>query len=192
MQKLPELETNHEDLKFQKKGMVFWFTGLSGAGKTTLANLVNKELLKLNYRSLILDGDVIRKGLNKDLAFSDEDRLENNRRIAELAKLLIDEGFVIFVCCISPFENDRHLNRQICGAGNYFEVYIDCPLEVCEKRDVKDLYRKARLGLIKNFTGIDSPYEVPGAPDIIVKTYNHNVNESAKDLSDFVLQILRS
>jgi len=190
MNNLPELKTNYENTKVLNEGMVFWFTGLSGSGKTTLANLINKELLKLNYRSFILDGDVIRKGLNSDLAFSDNDRLENNRRIAEVAKLLINAGFIVFVSCISPFEKDRQLTRKICGDNNYTEVYFDCPIDICEERDVKGLYRKARLGLIPNFTGIGSPYEPPTAPDIIIKTNNCDINQSLQVLQTYVLQII--
>lgn len=190
MNNLPELKTNYENTKILKEGLVFWFTGLSGSGKTTLANLINKELLRLNYRSFILDGDVIRKGLNSDLGFSDKDRQENNRRIAEVAKLLINAGFIVFVSCISPFEKDRQLTRQICGDNNYMEVFVDCPIDICEQRDVKGLYRKARSGLIQNFTGIGSPYEPPNAPDIIIKTNNCDINQSLQALQRYVLQII--
>ena len=168
--------------------MIFWFTGLSGAGKTTLAGLVHEELLRQHHRSIVLDGDVIRKGLNKDLMFTREDRLENNRRIAEVAKLMKDAGLIVLVSCISPIEKDRHLNRQICGDESFFEIYIDCPLEVCEERDVKGLYKKARLGLIDHFTGIDSPYEVPQAPDVVIRTYDSDVRDSFQALLDFVLR----
>lgn len=150
------------------KGKVIWFTGLSGSGKSTLANALEEALHKKKYRTFILDGDNIRHGLNKDLGFSNEDRVENIRRIAEVAKLMMDAGLIVMTAFISPFEEDRKLAKTLIGSKNFLEIYMDTPLEVCERRDIKGLYKKARLGQLKNMTGIDSPYEVPAAPDITI------------------------
>ncbi|MEI9920389.1 MAG: adenylyl-sulfate kinase [Bacteroidota bacterium] len=161
--------------------MVIWFTGLSGSGKTTLATLLGQHLVQLNYKCCLLDGDAIRKGLNKDLGFSDADRRENIRRIAEVSKLMIDSGLVVLAAFVSPFEADRKMAREIIGE-KFFEVFVDCPLEICEQRDVKGLYKKVRAGEISNFTGIDSPYERPTSPDLVVPTSKLNTDESLKVL----------
>ena len=150
--------------------MVIWFTGLSGSGKTTLATLLEKHLQSLGHNCCLLDGDIVRMGLNRDLGFSDADRRENIRRIAEVSKLMIDSSLVVLAAFVSPFEADRAMVREIVGTSNLIEVFVDCPLEVCERRDTKGLYKKARSGELKGFTGIDSPYERPKDPDIILKT----------------------
>ncbi|WP_372018469.1 sulfate adenylyltransferase subunit CysN [Pseudoxanthomonas sp. 10H] len=145
---------------------VLWFTGLSGAGKSTIANLVDKRLHALGYHTFVLDGDNVRHGLNRDLGFTDEDRVENIRRVAEVARLMADAGLIVLVSFISPFRAERRMARELFAPGEFLEVFVDVPLEVAEARDVKGLYRKARAGLIPNFTGIDSPYEAPEDPEV--------------------------
>lgn len=157
---------------------VIWFTGLSGSGKSTIANHLEKTLFDKGIRTYSLDGDNIRSGLNKDLNFSIEDRKENNRRIAEVAKLFVDAGVVTITAFISPLKEDREEARNIIGEENFVEVFVNTPLSVCEERDVKGLYKKARAGEISNFTGISSPYEPPNNPDLEVKTQEETVEES--------------
>ncbi|MDW3196207.1 MAG: adenylyl-sulfate kinase [Cytophagales bacterium] len=154
--------------KYQPK--LIWFTGLSGSGKSTLASELEVDLFNKGAHTYILDGDNIRSGLNNDLDFSDSHRKENIRRIAEVSKLFVDSGTVVLTAFISPFEEDREAVKNLVGAENFIEVFVECPLEVCEQRDVKGLYAKARAGLIKNFTGIDSPFEAPKNPNIKVNT----------------------
>jgi len=171
---------------------VIWFTGLSGSGKTTLATLLEEKLSTAGFRCTLLDGDVIRRGLNKDLGFSDADRKENIRRIAEVSRLFIDAGVNVLSAFISPFEADRAMVRGIIGAGNMIEVFVDCPLEVCERRDVKGLYKKARAGQLPNFTGIGSPYERPSNPEITIATDKISVEQSLEMLMKNVLPKLPS
>ncbi|MFS8977914.1 sulfate adenylyltransferase subunit CysN [Cupriavidus necator] len=159
----------HAALKRQTPRIV-WFTGLSGAGKSTIANLVEKRLHALGHHTYLLDGDNVRHGLNKDLGFSEADRVENIRRVAEVARLMLDAGLVVLVSFISPFRSEREMARALAGAGEFVEVFIDTPLDVAEQRDPKGLYRKARRGELKNFTGIDSPYEPPERPEIRIDT----------------------
>ena len=168
-------------LSFQRP-ILIWFTGLSGAGKTTLASALQKQLVSENYWTYLLDGDKIRKGLNQDLGFSDEDRKENIRRIAEVSKLMLDAGLIVISAFISPFRADRKKVAETVGIENFIEVFVDCPLEVCEQRDVKGLYQKARQGKISNFTGIDSPYEAPDNPDIWVRTDLETVEQSLQKI----------
>ncbi|MEM6830141.1 MAG: adenylyl-sulfate kinase [Bacteroidota bacterium] len=156
---------------------LIWFTGLSGSGKSTLASNLENHFFNQGYGTYILDGDNVRKGLNKDLDFSEESRKENIRRIAEVGKLFVDAGLMVLTAFISPFRVDRSAARNLVGETNFIEVYVDCPLEECEKRDVKGLYKKARAGEIKNFTGISSPFERPDKPDIIVDTVSHSIEE---------------
>ncbi|WP_440984970.1 sulfate adenylyltransferase subunit CysN [Xanthomonas sontii] len=158
---------------------VLWFTGLSGAGKSTIANLVDKRLHALGYHTFILDGDNVRHGLNRDLGFTDEDRVENIRRVAEVARLMTDAGLIVLVSFISPFRAERQLARERFGEGEFLEVFVDVPLPVAEARDVKGLYAKARAGLIPNFTGIDSPYEVPERPELHLHADGDNVEALA-------------
>jgi bifunctional enzyme CysN/CysC len=162
---------------------VLWFTGLSGAGKSTIANLVDKRLHALGYHSFLLDGDNVRHGLNRDLGFTDEDRVENIRRVAEVAKLMTDAGLIVLVSFISPFRAERRMARARFDAGEFVEVFVDVPLAVAEARDVKGLYRKARAGLIPNFTGIDSPYEAPEHPEL-------HLDAGAGDPETMALQVL--
>lgn len=159
---------------------VVWFTGLSGSGKSTLANLVEKKLFEAGIKTFSLDGDNVRSGLNKDLKFSPEDREENLRRIAEVAKLFIESGTLVIASFISPLKKDRDYLKRIVGKENFIEVFVNTSLEECERRDVKGLYKKARAGEIKNFTGIDAPYENPGNPDLEVKTEEEALEDALK------------
>ena len=152
------------------RGVVLWFTGLSGAGKSTLAHAVEVRLHKLGCRTFVLDGDNVRHGLCGDLGFSQEDRAENIRRVGEVAKLFLEAGVITMTALISPFKSDRDRVRSLIPAGDFFEIYCHCPLEICESRDVKGLYQKARTGEIKQFTGITSPYEKSENPDLVVDT----------------------
>ncbi|MDG2530631.1 sulfate adenylyltransferase subunit CysN [Caulobacter endophyticus] len=153
-----------------QRGRVIWLTGLSGAGKSTIANLVEKRLHALGRHTYLLDGDNVRHGLNKDLGFTEEDRVENIRRVAEVAKLMVDAGLIVLTAFISPFRAERQLAREILNEGEFVEVFVDTPLAVAESRDVKGLYKKARSGQLKNFTGIDSPYEAPEAAELVIDT----------------------
>jgi bifunctional enzyme CysN/CysC len=170
-----------------QRPLVLWFTGLSGAGKSTIANLVEKKLHALGLHSYLLDGDNVRHGLNKDLGFTEADRVENIRRVAEVAKLMVDAGLIVLTAFISPFRSERAMARGLLGDGEFMEVYVDTPLEVAEQRDVKGLYRKARRGELTNFTGIDSPYEAPEQPELRVNTVDRAADESA----DLVIARLR-
>ncbi len=166
----------------QHKGKCIWLTGLSGSGKSTLANLLEIELHKKGYKTYVLDGDNIRLGLNKDLGFSDTDRQENIRRIAEVAKLFVDAGIIVLSAFITPFEKDRRQIKEVIGKDNVVQFFVDCPLEICEQRDVKGLYAKARNGEIKHFTGIDSPFETPENSDLVIHTDKENLEEMIDDI----------
>ena len=166
------------ELKGQKP-CVLWFTGLSGAGKSTIANLVEKQLHAIGRHTYLLDGDNVRHGLNRDLGFTDTDRVENIRRVAEVAKLMTDAGLIVMVSFISPFRAERRMARSLFDFGDFYEVHVDTPLAEAEKRDVKGLYAKARRGELKNFTGIDSPYEPPEKPEIYLDTTRSSPEESA-------------
>src|SRR5205814_2742917 len=159
---------------------VLWFTGLSGAGKSTIANLVEKKLAATGRHSYLLDGDNVRHGLNKDLGFTEADRVENIRRVAEVAKLMVDAGLIVLTAFISPFRSERAMARSLLGEGEFVEIYVDTPLEVAEQRDVKGLYRKARRGELANFTGIDSPYEAPENPEIRIDTTTLTPEQAAE------------
>jgi len=167
------------DLKGHKP-MLLWFTGLSGSGKSTIANAVDLLLLENGIHSFILDGDNVRKGLNKNLGFSPEDRKENIRRIAEAAALMVDAGLVVLAAFVSPYREDRENIKQIVGEEHFIEIFINTPLEECERRDVKGLYAKARSGEIPNFTGINAPYEPPLDPAIEIDTTKTTVQEAAR------------
>lgn len=159
---------------------VIWFTGLSGSGKSTIANQLEKKLFSSGMRTYSLDGDNIRSGLNSGLSFSEEDRTENNRRIAEVAKLFVDAGLVTITAFISPLKDDRERAKKIIGGEDFIEVFVNTSLEVCEERDVKGLYKKARKGEIANFTGISAPYEKPLNPDIEIKTEQESVEDAVE------------
>ena len=158
--------------KLDQTPAIIWFTGLSGSGKSTLANILEKKLFSMGYQTYLLDGDNVRHGLCSDLGFSKECRVENIRRVGEVAKLMVDAGLIVIASFISPFKRDRQMIRSMVDVGEYIEVYMNTPLEECEKRDPKGLYKKARQGQIKYFTGIDSPYQIPENPEIEIHYCN--------------------
>ena len=170
----------------QHQAILLWFTGLSGSGKSTIANSVEQELHKNKVHTYTLDGDNIRKGLNSDLSFSPKDRKENIRRIAETAHLMIDAGLVVLAAFVSPYRNDRDHIRNIVGDDNMVEIYINTSIEECERRDVKGLYKKARKGEIKNMTGISAPYESPLHPDIQINTEEVTIVDATKQIINFI------
>ncbi|SHJ99750.1 adenylylsulfate kinase [Reichenbachiella agariperforans] len=172
--------------KLGYKPFLIWFVGMSGSGKSTLASALEEKLFADGQNTYILDGDNIRSGLNKDLDFSDESRKENIRRIAEVSKLFVDAGTVVLTAFITPFAEEREKIKQLVGSDNYLEVFVDCPLEECEKRDVKGLYAKARRGEIKNFTGIDSPFEKPINADVVVESYKVSIAEGVEAIYKIV------
>ena len=178
---------NRQDLEGLRghKGMVIWFTGLSGSGKSTLANALNEALHAQKISTYLLDGDNIRHGLCKDLGFSDRDREENIRRIGEVANLFMNAGIVTITAFVSPFKSDREKVRKIIGK-DFIEVFCAADLDICEKRDTKGLYKKARLGEIKDFTGISSPYEIPNDPEIIVETGSLDINSSVRQIMKYL------
>ncbi len=165
-----------------QKPCVLWFTGLSGSGKSTLANQVEQCLFAHGYHSFLLDGDNIRHGLNKDLGFCNADRIENIRRVGEVAKLMTDAGLIVLSAFISPFQQDRDSVRNLFDADEFLEVFVDAPLEVCERRDPKGLYREARAGRIKDFTGIDSAYERPLFPEMHIRTHRYSATQCAEKI----------
>ncbi|HVV48689.1 MAG TPA: adenylyl-sulfate kinase, partial [Polyangia bacterium] len=170
----------------QQRACVLWFTGLSGAGKSTIANLVDKKLHSMKRHTYLLDGDNVRHGLNKDLGFTDVDRVENIRRIGEVSKLMVDAGLIVSTAFISPFRAERSMARALLAEGEFFEIFVDTPLGVAEGRDPKGLYKKARRGDLKNFTGIDSPYEAPESPELRIDTTRTTPEEAAEAIVAFL------
>jgi bifunctional enzyme CysN/CysC len=170
-----------------QKPVLLWFTGLSGAGKSTIANSLERKLHALGKRTFVLDGDNVRHGLNRDLGFTEADRVENIRRIAEVGKLFIDAGLITIVSFISPFRAEREMARSLMAPDEFIEIFVDTPLEICEQRDPKGLYRKARRGELRNFTGLDSPYERPETPELTLDAFH----ERAEDLADHVITFLQ-
>ncbi|WP_417865360.1 adenylyl-sulfate kinase [Xanthomarina gelatinilytica] len=170
---------------------LMWFTGLSGSGKSTIANVVEQELHKQGVKTYILDGDNIRKGINSDLSFSPEDRTENIRRIAEISHLMIDAGLVVLAAFVSPYKKDRENIKSIVKDVNFVEIYVNTSLEECEKRDVKGLYKKARAGEIKNMTGISAPYEAPEDPDVEINTEQISVEQAVKQIIEYITPKLK-
>lgn len=168
------------------KSSIIWFTGLSGSGKSTLANALEEALFKLKCKTYLLDGDNIRHGLNKDLGFSDEDRVENIRRIGEVAKLFVDSGTIVLTAFISPFISERNMVRELVQKDEFIEIFVDTPLSICEKRDPKGLYKKARSGEIKNFTGIDSEYQKPINPELTLNTEDKNIDELVDEVIEYL------
>ncbi|MFA5984345.1 MAG: adenylyl-sulfate kinase [Methylococcaceae bacterium] len=168
------------------KSVIIWFTGLSASGKSTLAHAVEEQLHRCGYRTFVLDGDNIRYGLCKDLGFTDQDRKENIRRVAELAKLLLEAGVITLAAFISPFNTERQQVRELVPEGDFFEIYCKCEIAVCEQRDPKGLYKKARLGEITNFTGISSSYEAPQKPELILETDKFKLNECVNQVLTFL------
>ncbi|MBO6879917.1 adenylyl-sulfate kinase [Winogradskyella sp.] len=173
------------------KPLLIWFTGLSGSGKSTIANLVEHSLFKRGIKTYALDGDNIRKGINNDLSFSPQDRTENIRRIAEVSKLMIDAGLVVLAAFVSPNKKDRQDIRTIVKDANFVEIYVNTSIEECERRDVKGLYKKARAGEIKNMTGISAPYEAPDNPEIEIETENEPIEDSVKRIVDYIIPKLK-
>ena len=175
---------SREDRASQKRQRpcVLWFTGLSGAGKSTLANALERALFERGHHTYLLDGDNVRKGLNRDLGFSDDDRVENIRRIGEVARLFADAGMIIITAFISPFRADRDMVRALMPEGEFIEVYVSTPLDVCEQRDPKGMYAKARRGEIKRFTGIDSPYEPPVSPELTLEAGHQSIDDCVTHL----------
>ena len=168
------------------KAYLLWFTGLSGSGKSTLANLVEMELHKKGLSTYILDGDNVRQGINKDLSFTPQDRSENIRRIAEISYLMLDAGVVTLAAFVSPYKKDREVVKQIVGPDNVIEIYVNTSLAACERRDVKGLYKKARAGEIKNFTGIDDPYEAPIDPEIVLHTDEMTLEDEVEIILNYL------
>jgi len=171
-----------------QKACVLWFTGLSGAGKSTIANLVEKRLHALGRHTYLLDGDNVRHGLNKDLGFTDADRVENIRRVAEVSKLMVDAGLIVLVSFISPFRSERRMARELLGEGEFIEIFVDTSLEEAERRDPKGLYKKARRGELKHFTGIDSAYERPENPEMTLDTGDATPEQSAERILAYLLE----
>jgi adenylylsulfate kinase len=170
------------------KGVILWFTGLPSAGKSTLAHYVEAKLFDLGCRTMVLDGDNVRHGLCSDLGFSNQDRSENIRRISELAKLFVEAGVITLVAFISPIQTDRERARNLVSKEDFIEIYCKCSLETCEKRDVKGLYKKAREGKVKQFTGISSPYEPPLNPELVIDTEKDSIEECGQYILDIVLE----
>ncbi|WP_413380238.1 adenylyl-sulfate kinase [Alkalihalobacillus sp. 1P02AB] len=183
-------ETTIKKVERQKqkghKSSILWFTGLSGAGKSTLANALEYHLFQKGLSSYVLDGDNVRHGLNKGLGFSDEDRKENIRRIGEVSKLFVDAGTIVCTAFISPFREDRDAVRALVEEGEFIEIYVRCSLDACEKRDPKGLYKKARAGEIRDFTGISSPYEEPNSPEIVIDTDQLTIEESVENILNYL------
>ncbi|MEQ9544788.1 MAG: adenylyl-sulfate kinase [Marinobacter sp.] len=171
-----------------QKPCLLWFTGLSGSGKSTIANALDVALHSRGYHTFLMDGDNVRHGLCKDLGFSDEDRVENIRRIGEVSKLFADAGLIVLSAFISPFTSDRRMVRNLFPAGEFIEVFMETPLDTCEQRDPKGLYEKARAGQIKNFTGIDSPYEAPEYPEVRLDTSTLSVDQCVETLIGYLLE----
>ena len=167
---------------------ILWFTGLSASGKSTLANIVEQKLFQMNYKTYLLDGDNVRHGLNKDLGFNEESRVENIRRIGEVAKLFLDSGIIVLTAFISPFNSDRELARSLVRKEQFIEIFIDSSLEVCEKRDPKGMYAKARNGEISNFTGISSPYESPENPEIHVINNTITLDNASNQIINYLIE----
>jgi len=186
-QKVDITKVDRSKLKNQKP-CVLWFTGLSGSGKSTIANALDIKLHEMGRHTYLLDGDNIRHGLSKDLGFTDEDRVENLRRVAEVSKLMVDAGLIVISAFISPFKSERQMARDLFTEGEFFEIFIDTPLEIAEQRDVKGLYKKARAGELKNFTGIDSPYERPEFSELVLFSHQFSLD----DLVQQTVQLLKA
>ncbi|MGM0619479.1 MAG: adenylyl-sulfate kinase [Bacteroidota bacterium] len=180
-----------KEIYLKQKAKVIWFTGLSGSGKTTLASMLEKRFFELNYFCQILDGDNVRSGINKNLKFTEEDRMENIRRIAEVSKLFMNCGIILICAFISPTREMREMAKEIIGEDDFLEIFVDTPIEICEQRDPKGLYKKARAGEIKNFTGISSPFEVPDKPFLVVDNTNPNMNDTVRYMTKKIIPEVR-
>ena len=170
----------------EHRSVVLWFTGLSGSGKSTLAHAVEEKLYQKGCRTFVLDGDNVRHGLNSNLDFSESGRAENIRRISEVSKLMLESGLIVMTAFISPFNKDRNEARKLISSDDFIEIYCKASLEICETRDVKGLYKRARAGEIKNYTGIDSPYEIPENPELIIDTDNQGLEDSVSTILSFL------
>jgi adenylylsulfate kinase len=177
---------NDRETIVSQRGVTIWFTGLSGSGKSTIAVAAERELVNRGRLAFVLDGDNIRHGLNNNLGFSPEDRTENIRRIGEVSKLFTEAGVIVFTSFISPYRSDRDAVRELLGAGDFVEVFVDASLDTCEQRDVKGLYKKARAGEIPEFTGISAPYEAPESPELVLDTNRQSVEESVGELVEYL------
>ncbi|MFK5981640.1 MAG: adenylyl-sulfate kinase [Flavobacteriaceae bacterium] len=166
--------------------LLLWFTGLSGSGKSTIANAVEVALFNKGIHTYLLDGDNVRKGLNNNLSFSPEDRTENIRRVAEVSNLMIDAGLVVLAAFVSPYKKDREMIKNTVKDSSFVEIFIDTSLEECERRDTKELYAKARKGLIKDFTGVNAPYEIPENPDVLIETENTSVEDAVNEVMKYI------
>jgi adenylylsulfate kinase len=171
--------------------MIVWFTGLSGSGKSTLAGKVEEALFEMGVKTYLLDGDNIRHGLNSNIDFSPEGRKENIRRIGEVAKLFVDAGVVVFTAFISPYRDDRNKVRALVAEDEFAEIFVNCPVEICEQRDIKGLYKKARAGEIKDFTGINSPFEIPFKPELEIKSDQLSIDESSELIVNYIIKSIK-
>lgn len=181
-----DLDKAQRSLIKHQKPCVLWFTGYSGAGKSTIANKVETRLYELAHHTHLLDGDNVRQGLCRDLGFTESDRVENIRRVAEVARLMLDAGLIVLTAFISPFRTERRMARSLVGEGEFIEIFVDTPLAIAESRDIKGLYDKARKGQIRDFTGIDSPYEIPETPEILIDTTAMSADQSAQAILDYL------
>lgn len=184
----PTIKRQHREELNEHKGKILWFTGFSGAGKSTLAHALEEQLHDYGTRTYVLDGDNVRKGLCKDLGFSEQDRVENIRRIGEMSRIMMDAGLIVMTAFISPFKRDRRIVRDLVEQGDFIEIFCDTPLSVCESRDIKGLYKKARDGDIPNFTGISSPYETPEHPELIVESGDSSIEQCVDEIINFLKQ----
>jgi adenylylsulfate kinase len=184
------LQRKDKESFLNQQAKVIWMTGLSGSGKTTIAVALEKKLADMGYFTQVLDGDNVRSGINADLSFTEADRHENIRRIAEISKLFLNCGVITINCFVSPTEESRQQAKNIIGATDYVEVFVDTPIEECEKRDVKGLYKKARAGEIKNFTGIDAPYETPMNPSLVLKTKDKSIEATIEEAIEHILPLI--
>jgi adenylylsulfate kinase len=182
----PKIRRTDRETLNRHRSFILWFTGLSGSGKSTIAHQLEGRLFKTGIRTYVLDGDNIWTGLNKDLGFSAADRKENIRRIGEVAKLFVDSGIVVLTAFISPYKRDRAIVRNLVGVDEFIEIYVKCPLGVCEQRDTKGLYGKARQGMLKQLTGIDDPYEEPGSAEIIIETDKLDIDRCVEEILKFL------
>lgn len=184
---LHNVTKKNRTIQKKQQARILWFTGLSGAGKSTIAGAVEQKLYEMGHHTYLLDGDNVRHGLNKDLGFSDDDRVENIRRIGEMSKLFVDAGLLVLTAFISPFRADRRMVRELVGKSEFIEIHMDTPIETCEQRDPKGLYEKARKGEIKNFTGVDSEYEAPEHAEITISTAELSIEECADVVIDYLI-----
>lgn len=191
MNDLGYLNREKKEQLIKQRSKVIWLTGFSGSGKTTITKIVEKELYNYGYLVKVLDADEVRTSINKDLGFSIADRSENIRRIAEVAKMFVQNGVIVFCCFVSPTEEIRNIARTTIGENDFIEVFINAPFDVCEQRDVKGLYEKARKGLIKDFTGLDSPFDIPLHPALEICTSELSIEESADKLLNHILPIVK-